>query len=169
MKKLIMMVLIAFLMACAPAQYKPFETPKVEFEKTATYVLDLSKLKKPEKPNYIVLDKDMNPVTAENPGDAKYLAFTEDEFKKIMALSAAYNDQTKLLKDHEDLVNTYIDEINALKELIVIKDQIIEQYKELYAMSENAYRMEKYHHKWDNVQNKIVQVIMTAGLVLLML
>jgi hydrogenase maturation factor HypF (carbamoyltransferase family) len=123
--------------ACAPKEYKPFIPPKVEFEKTEKYVLDL--------------------------------AFTRDEFKKIMALSAGYNSQQVLLKDHEALVNTYIAEINALKELVALREQIIEQYIQLYAMSENAYRQERYEHKWDNAENKIVQVLMMAGLVLLML
>jgi hypothetical protein len=155
--------------ACAPKEYKPFIPPKVEFEKTEKYVLDLSALQKPDKPNYVALGPDFKPITAENPGEAKYLAFTRDEFKKIMALSAGYNSQQVLLKDHEALVNTYIAEINALKELVALREQIIEQYIQLYAMSENAYRQERYEHKWDNAENKIVQVLMMAGLVLLML
>jgi len=161
--------IIALLYGCAPSEYKPYVPPKVEFEKTEKYILDLSALQKPDKPNYVALDKDFQPVTAENPGQAAYLAFTRDEFKKIMALSASYNAQRELLTDHEDLVNVYIAEINALKELVALREQIILQYIELYAMSENAYRQERYEHKWDNAENKIVQVLMMAGIVLLML
>lgn len=154
---------------CAPSAYKPFIPPEVTFEKTPEYVLDLSSLTKPEKPNYIILDGNMNPVTTENPGEAKYLAFTNEEFKKIMALSVAYNDQRKILKSHEDLVNVYISEVNALKELVAIREQVIKQYIDLYARSEDAYRQERYEHKWDNAESKIVQILMAAGLVLLML
>lgn len=163
------MMVLAFLVSCAPAPYKPFVPPEVKFEKTAPYVLDLSALKKPGKPTYVALDANMRPITVDNPGEAKYLAFTKDEFKKIMALSAAYNDQREVLESHEDLVNIYISEINALKELVALREQIIKQYVELYALSENAYRQERYEHKWDNAESKIVQILMAAGLVLLML
>ena len=166
----LLLVAISFLVgACAPKDYKPFIPPKIEFEKTEKYTLDLSALQKPDKPNYVALDENFQPVTEANPGQAKYLAFTRDEFKKVMALSAAYNSQQELLKDHEALVNVYISEINALKELVALREQIIQQYIELYAMSENAYRQERYEHKWDNAENKIVQVLLMAGLVLLML
>jgi hypothetical protein len=170
MKKLLLLI-AAFVMivSCAPAQYKPFVAPEVKFEATQPYVLDLSALKKPGKPIYVALDAGMRPITSENPGEAKYLAFSKSEFKKIMALSAAYNDQRELLESHEDLVNVYISEINALKELVALREQIIKQYIELYAMSENAYRQERYEHKWDNAESKIVQILMTAGLILLML
>lgn len=164
-----LMMIFSLVYGCAPSQYKPYVPPKVEFEQTEKYVLDLSALQKPDKPNYVALDKDFKPVTADNPGETKFLAFTRDEFKKIMALSASYNAQRELLTDHEDLVNVYISEINALKELVALREQIILQYIELYAMSENAYRQERYEHKWDNAENKIVQVLMMAGIVLLML
>lgn len=172
MKKILFGILFAMLVSmvgCAPAPYKPFVPPEVTFEKTPEYVLDLSSLKKPDKPKYVILDANMDPVTAENPNEAKYLAFTKEEFKKIMALSASYNDQREMLQSHEDLVNVYISEINALKELVAIREQVIKQYIELYAMSENAYRQERYEHKWDNAESKIVQILMAAGLVLLML
>jgi hypothetical protein len=117
----------------------------------------------------VALDAMMRPITSENPGEAKYLAFSKSEFKKIMALSAGYNDQRKLLESHEDLVNVYISEVNALKELVALREQIIKQYIELYAMSENAYRQERYEHKWDNAESKIVQILMAAGLIFLML
>lgn len=162
------MLFLGGTIACAPKSYKPFRPEPIEFEKTEQYVLDLSKLKKPEKPNYVALDAQMTPVS-ESGQPAKYLAFTREEFKKIMALSAAFNDQTEILKQHEELVNVYIDEINALKELVALREQIIQQYVELYALSENAYRQERYEHKWDNAENKIVQILMMAGLVLLML
>jgi hypothetical protein len=169
MKKLFLMIAaLLLLVSCAPAQYKPFVPPEVKFEKTQPYVLDLSVLKKPERPNYIVLDSDMKPV-AETSKEAKYLAFSTAEFKKIMALSAGYNDQRELLQSQEDLVNVYISEINALKELLAVREQILKQYIELYALSENAYRQERYEHKWDNAESKIVQILMAAGLVLLML
>lgn len=166
---LVIFIGYAVLNGCAPAPYKPFTPPKVEFEKTPAYVLDLSSLKKPDKPNYVMLDAGMRPITSENPGEAKYLAFSKSEFKKIMALSAAYNDQREMLESHGDLVNVYISEINALKELLAVREQIINQYIELYTMSENAYRQERYEHKWDNAESKIVQILMAAGLVLLML
>jgi hypothetical protein len=170
MKKILTLIAaLVLLISCAPAPYKPFVPPEIKFEKTQPYVLDLSALKKPGKPSYVALDANMKPITAENPGTAKYLVFTKAEFKKIMALSAAYNDQQEILQSHEDLVNVYISEINALKELVALREQIIKQYIELYAMSENAYRQERYEHKWDNAESKIVQILMAAGLIFLML
>jgi hypothetical protein len=170
MKKVLLLIAaFAMLVSCAPATFKPFVAPEVKFEATTPYVLDLSELKKPGKPNYVALDAMMRPITSENPGEAKYLAFSKSEFKKIMALSAGYNDQQKLLESHEDLVNVYISEVNALKELVALREQIIKQYIELYAMSENAYRQERYEHKWDNAESKIVQILMAAGLIFLML
>ncbi len=171
LKRLIVLFFIALFLggtiACAPSDYKPYVPPKVSFDKTEAYVLDLTKIKKPDKPNYIMLNAQMQPIAEGE--DPKYLAFTREEFKKIMALSELYNAQQELLTDHEILVNTHIETINALKEVIAIKEQMIDQYVALYTASENAYRYEKWDHNWDNVNNKIVQVLMFAGLVLLML
>jgi hypothetical protein len=171
LKRLIAVLFIALFLggtiACAPSPYKPYEPPKVSFDKTEAYVIDLSKIKKPDKPKYAKLNAQMQPAAEGEP--VKYLAFTADEFKKIMALSELFNAQQELLKDHETLVNTHIDTINALKELVSIKEQMIDQYVALYAASENAYRYEKWDHNWDNANNKIVQILMFAGIVLLML
>lgn len=170
MKKFLLLVAaFVMLVSCAPSPYKPFVTPEIKFEKTPEYVLDLSVLKKPGKPIYVALDAGMRPITSENPGEAKYLAFSKSEFKKIMALSAAYNDQRDVLEGHADLVNVYINEVNALKELLAIREQILNQYMEMHTLSENMYRQERYEHKWDNAENKIVQILLTAGLILLML
>lgn len=166
---LVCFIVYTFFIGCAPAPYKPFKAPEIKFDATPAYVLDLSALQKPDKPNYVKLDAGMRPITSENPGAVKYLAFSASEFKKIMALSASYNDQREMLESHEDLVNVYISEINALKELLAVREQIINQYIELYTMSENAYRQERYEHKWDNAESKVVQILMAAGLVLLML
>ena len=170
-KKLIALLFIVLFLggtiACAPSPYKPYEPPTITFDKTQPYVLDLSKLKKPDKPQYILLNKDMQPV--QEGEDAKYLAFTEAEFKKLMILSELFNTQQRLLKDHETLVNIHIEQNNALKELVAIKEQMIKEYIALYAASENAYRHERWEHNWDNAQNKIVQLLMLSGLVLLML
>ena len=173
MKRYIIWILFLFLLVgfgygCSPKIFEPYQPPVVEFEKTEPYVLDLTKLQKPDKPNYIVIDEDFNPV-AESGKAGKYLAFTQEEFKKILVLNQLYKSQDKLLKDHESLVNIYISEVNALKELVAIKEQMLQQYITLYSLSENAYRQEKWEHNWDNTSNKIVQILLLGGLVLLML
>lgn len=165
---ILLLSMFAFTYGCSPKTFEPYEPPMVEFETTEPYKLDLTKLQKPDKPNYITIDEDFNPV-AESGKEGKYLAFTQEEFKKILVLNQLYKSQHTLLKDHESLVNIYISEVNALKELIAIKEQMLQQYITLYSLSENAYRQEKWNHQWDNTSNKIVQILMLGGIILLML
>lgn len=160
-------LLMLMFCACAGAPFKPYEPPTIEFDKTPAYTLDLSSLQKPDKPSYILLDEDLQPVQRKE--EARYLAFTKTEFKKISALSTGYNDQRTILGQQASLVNTHIDEINALKELVALREQMVKEYIALYAASENAYRREKYEHKWTKAEGTIVKILMSAGLVFLML
>jgi PBP1b-binding outer membrane lipoprotein LpoB len=162
---IIVLILALFMGGCA-TNFEPYVPERVNFEETEAYVLDLSRIEKPTKPQGIYLDKDMLPTPPEN---AVYFAFSAEEFKKIMALSELFNSQQDLLKEHETLVNTHIAQINALKELIAIKDAKVEAYIQLWANSENAYRQERAEHMRDGIVNKITEAILFGGLILLIL
>lgn len=173
MKKIILLfLLLGFIIGgsggCSPKNFVPYEPPEVKFEPTQPYELDLSQFKKLDHPVMIILDKDFKPV--EKTGkEEKYIVFTKEEFKKILALNELEKLEITTIKSQVNIINTKIDEINALKELVAIKEEMIKQYIALYTSSENAYRQERYQHKWDNTQNKIVQVLMLGGFILLLL
>ena len=165
-KYVILLIILSFLfVSCAPAKFEPYKPPKVEFEETERYDLDLSEFNKPEKPNFIYLDENFEPVQDKN--KAKYAALSNTELKKILELSKLYDAQIEVIKDQKDLVNIHIDQINALKELIELKQLQTEQYISLYATARNQYRQERYDHKIDNMVKNITMYLMTIGSVTL--
>ena len=162
---IILLTIIAFMfVGCAPAQFEPYKPPKIEFEKTEQYNPDFSELQKPEKPNFIYLDGDFQPV--EEPSKAKYVALANPDLKKILTLSKQYDAQMEVIKNQKDLVNVHIDQINALKELVKLKEAQMEQYISMYATAKNQYLQERYDHRIDNLIKDGTMYLMTIGSVI---
>ena len=174
MKKLLLLILIGlFLMSCAPAPYKPFKPEVITFEKTAPYSIqeDLEKIPKPEAPKRLYVKK-INDTTYEVVADKKlatHIMLAPKEYAKIGALVKLTKTYKGLVLDEETLINTYIDQINALKELYAMEQRKAEVYRELYINSENAYRQEKYEHDWDNRIHKTGLYGITIGSIIVFL
>jgi len=162
MKKYVIILLSIFIFAgCAPKQFEPYEPPKIEFEETEQYSPDFSELKKPDKPDFIYLDSDFEQV--DSPNKAKYAALANNDLKKILTLSKLYDAQLNIINDQTDLVNIHVDQINALKELVKMKEYQMEQYISLYATAQNRYLQEQYDHRLSNLKKDVTMYIMTIG------
>jgi hypothetical protein len=102
-----------------------------------------------------------------DPSVATKLILTSDEYKNIgiiMSMTKAYK-ETALAE--EILINTHIDIINNLKELVALEQKKSKDYRELYINSENLYRQEVWEHKWDNRINGTMMYLVTFGSILL--
>lgn len=174
MKNLLALLIIGFfIVSCAPQPFKPFKPEPIKFEPTAAYSVqeELDKLPKPEpiKRMYVKKIDETNYQIVATKGEASHVMLAPSEFAKVGAvvkLAVAYKELTL---DQEKLVNTYIEQINALKELLAMEQRKSEVYRELWISSENAYRREKWEHDWDNRLHKAGLYGITIGAVVVML
>ncbi len=162
---IILLILLIFVSSCAPKKFVPFRPIEVEAKHTERYVLD-NLFEKPSSPKQILLDKDFKVTTIKK--EAKYIAFEPTEFAKIVILNKIYNAQTELIKDHVALINVHIEIINAMKDLMALKNAEVNEYISLWANAENAYREERHNHKWDNAINKTAMYVVTIGTIVLL-
>lgn len=162
-----MLSILFLIVSCAPATFVPRQPPEIKFEKTPPYKLDLSSIVKPEKAVKIWMNKDFK-VVPEN--EAKYLVLTNTEYAKYIAQLRTKKTFEAIIKEQEILINSYIDTINALKEYVAIERAKAEEYRTLWADSENAYRQEKYYNEMNNIlQKSILSVIAIGSLVALII
>ena len=174
MKKLIVLLLIGlFAISCAPAPFKPFKPEPIEFEKTPPYSVkeDLDKIPKPEplKRMYVkkISDTTYEVVTVKE--EATHIMLAPAEYAKVGALVKLAKTYKGVALDQEVLINSYIEQINALKELLAMEQRKVEVYRELWISSENAYRREKWEHDWDNRFHKAGLYGITIGAIVVML
>lgn len=157
---LILVVLSLIFTGCTPPKFVPKEYPKVEFEPTPSYEANLDEIEVPGKPVKILLDGNFQ--ITEDQTKARYIAFAPKEYTKVQAYVLAGKSYKEIAIEQEKLINTYIEQINALKELIALEQAKAEQYRQLWADSENAYRQERYEHRIDNMINKGIFVTIGA-------
>jgi len=156
-----MCIMLILFCGCAPQAFVPREYPKVTFEKTPDYKLNIEDIKVPEKPVNILLDENFKQVT--DSSKAKYVVYTQQEFAKVVShlkVREAYKD---IAVEQEVLINSYIATINSLKEYIALEQAKSEQYKNLWVNSENMFRQEQYSHQIDNIFNRSILGIITVG------
>jgi hypothetical protein len=91
------------------------------------------------------------------------------EYAKVGAVVKLAVIYKEIVIDQEALVNTHVGQINALKELLVMEQRKAEVYRELWISSENAYRLEKWEHKWDNRLHKAGLYGITIGSIVIFL
>lgn len=156
-------ILLFLLMTegCAPAKFVPRKSVEVRFEPTPRYVVDLSTIPKPDKIKPIFVDKEFQEV---NVGQAAFVLLVPKEYAKVAALLKLCRAYKEVIKEQAVLVNAQIAINNALKEYIALEKVKSEEYKNLWADSENAYRQERYLHTLDNKLNKALHGIMVIGI-----
>ncbi len=162
----IIMVLM-LLVSCGPAKFVPVNKEPVKFEATPPYELNLDGIIKPGKPKHVLMDKEFKVV--KDLSKVKYVVYTKKEFAKIVAhleIRKAYKDITT---EQEVLINNYINIINSLKEYVALEQMKADQYRELWADSENAYRQEKYDHKVNNMFHRGVIGAMGIGAIIILI
>ena len=157
---IILVMLSLIFVGCAPSKFVPAEYPKVEFEPTPPYEANLDDIKVPGKPVKILLDKEFQ--ITEDQKQARYIAFAPKEYTKVQAYVLAGKSYKEIAVEQEKLINTYIEQINALKELVALEQAKAEQYRQLWVDSENAYREERHQHRMDNILNRITFIAIGA-------
>jgi len=160
----VLFLVVLFLISCAPSQFVPREMKIHKFEPTPLYELT-TKITLPDKPVKILLDKDFKVTTDEK--EAKYIAFAPKEYTKVQAFLKARQAYQEITEEQVKLINTYIQTINALKEYIALQQLKAEEYRQLWADSENAYRAEQHQHKIDNMYHKTVISVMGLGAIVI--
>jgi len=174
MKKILSILLIGvFLISCAPAPFKPFKPEPIKFDKTEPYSVQeqLDKIPKPDPIERMYVKK-LTETTFEvvaDKAEATHIMLAPSEYAKVGAIVKLAKTYKELLLDQETLVNTYIEQINALKELLAMEQRKSEVYRELWISSENAYRQEKWEHDWDNRLHKAGLYGITFGSIIVFL
>lgn len=158
---------------CAPSEFKPYKPEPINFEKTPPYSVQeqLDKIQKPEplKRMYVKKIDSKTFEIVENKDEATHIMLAPSEYAKVGALVKLAKTYKELAIDQEVLINTYIEQINALKELLAMEQKKAEVYRELWVSSENAYRREKWEHDWDNRIHKTGLYGITVGSIIIML
>jgi len=163
--KYIMLILLCLLtVSCAPATFKPYTPPEIKFNRTPEYsnktvlaeIKGLGKIKL--KPMYV--DKHMKKTS---PSNADYVILTDKNYKDIGVLIQKAKAYKSLAIEEEILINNYISIINTQKEYVELERQKAREYRQLWVMSENNFRMEEYRHTRDNVINKVTHYILVIG------
>ncbi len=174
MKKLLLLILIGiFLVSCAPAPFKPFKPEVIKFDESPAYSIqeDLDKIPKPSpiKRMYVKKITDISFEVVADKAEATHIMLAPKEYAKVGAIVKLAKTYKGLILDQETLINTYIDQINALKELYAMEQRKSEVYRELWISSENAYRQEKWEHDWDNRIHKAGLYGITFGSIIVFL
>jgi len=163
----LIVTLIVLMIGCAPAEFKPFKPPEIYYDRVDPYDIQitLDKIPKPDKlqPMYVVVNKDKIQVVTKESGRATHILLVPKEYAKVGGLVKLAVTYKKIAIEQELLVNTYIDQINALREMIKLERQKSIMYRELWVQSENAYRQEVAEHKRDNWMNRSAMYIITIG------
>lgn len=162
------LVLLMFIVSCAPAQFTPYKPPEIKYDKLDQYNIEetLAMIPKPEKlqPIYVRLLGDaIEQLPKERKGEATHILLVPREYAKVGGLVKLATTYKAIVIEQEILVNTYIDQINALREMLVLERQKALLYRELWADSENAYRQEKSEHDRDNFINRTGMYMITIG------
>jgi hypothetical protein len=167
-KKLIvvgLLILTFGFFGCAPAQFVAKEPPVIKFETTPKYKVDLSDIIKPESPVKVWVDEKFQKV--DDPSKAKYLILTHDEYAKYVAQLKIKKTYEEIINEQEILINTYVDIINGLKELVSLEQAKAKAYRDLWADAENSYRQEKYDHQIDNFVNRGIIGLISIGTIII--
>lgn len=160
---LLNLMLILIATACAPKAIIPRQLPKLDIEKIPYYKVDFSMIPKPAKIKPIYIDDNFNQVSLE---DATSVLLIPVEYAKISALLKLAKAYKETAKNQEAIINSNIDTINLLKEYVNLERVKAQEYVNMWADAETAYRREQYYHKVDNVINKGTFATLAIGIII---
>lgn len=162
----IIIILSLFIFGCGGKEIQPITIPKANFEKTEDFVIK-EHINKPDKPNLQTYDKLFNET--QDPNKIHYFVFDKYEFAKIVALSKAFDGQKEMIDQLSIIINLKIDEINALKELIVSKEILTEHMAILYVNEQNIRKEENRTYQIQKLTDRIFMFIQSGVIVALAL
>lgn len=139
--------------------------PPVTFQKEKEYVLDLSKIKQPDAPNFIflVMDQDGKLRTAKPNEKPQYVAMLQEDLTKIDAMLDVKNAYRNIAKEQEALINVQIEKANVLKEMMALERQNREFERQLRIDLEKRYNREVKDHRIDNIINRATFIATIVG------
>lgn len=163
--------LLLLITGCAPSNFAPYQPPEIKYDKLQDYDIQfaLTTIPKPDKlePIYVRLEGTyITQLSKEEKDLATHILLAPKEYAKVGGVVKLAGTYKSIVIEQEMLVNTYIAQINALREMIVLERQKALLYRELWVDSENAYRQEKYEHDRDNTLNRAGMYIITIGSVI---
>lgn len=161
---------LLFLINCstAPMAYK--EIPKLEFERTPSYTIDLDDIKKPDAPKVKYGRYNSNGLLSILESDSDInsndvIIFDTEEYKKIGQVVVLTTTYKNIIKQQEVLINQKIEIENSLKEFVELERLKTKEYADLWVDTVNMYELEKRDHNWDNNLHTVMQVIMTLSII----
>jgi len=174
LKIVYMILFLVLLVSCAPKAFTPYKPPDLKLNETPPYSIkkDLDNLQSPDKlvPIYIKkTDDELSYIVVGSIEEGTHILLAPKEYAKVGAIVKLTRTYKEIVLVNETIINTYIDEINALKELSALEREKVISYRELWVNSENMYRAEKYEHKTDNMINRSGMYIISIGSILLLL
>lgn len=162
----IMIMMFIMMMGCAPKAFKPEPIKVYKSKHIPEYVYDFSKDAKPQPLKPVYLDAHFKKC---DPKKARYLAFSGNEFNKVKHLQKIAKYYKNQLGEHVTLINIYIKTTNSERDYTKLENRKAIKYQELWMLSEDAYRRERWYHKVDNWINRLAVGVMGAGLVYVVL
>lgn len=148
---------------------KGYEPPALnEVKPIEKYQLDLSKIKKPDAPNFefAVIDS-LGNITFVDPNKSEFspthIVLKADEFKKIEALLDLTGTYKNLLSEQEALINTHVELVNSYISRLQMERELTRQYYFLWKNADDALEKERKSHTWDNIINKTTTVFTVIG------
>lgn len=169
-KKTIFTLLFLSLLfsSCGPRTLNIKEMPKLEFEKTPPYSIDLSTIEKPAKPNPLFgVQRDDGTITIIDKSieDPNVVVFNLAEYKKVAQVVSLAVTYKELIKQQEVLINEKIKIENSLKEFLELERLKSIEYQRMWVDTTNQYYLEQYNRSQDNFMSKVYQSIMMATIV----
>lgn len=155
MKLLVFLLSILLVLpGCSPTHFKADRPSQVTYEPIPPYTLDTT-FQKPEKPNFIYLDKNFHVTSKEN---AVYVCLDQKELAKVVALNTQYNALVDVNTSLVKLVNLHIDEINSFRRLNNIRNQEVTAYIDLYENAQNRVNELAYDLKWETTWSRFMSL-----------
>jgi len=156
------LLLIPLLFSNCATTFQPYQPPEIKFERTSKFEVGFQKIENESKKigdiNLVfvkVNETNNNLEIVENEEEATHILLIPEDLNKITAKLELGSQYKEIAISEEALINTYINQINALKEFIEIERTKSLVYRELWVNSENAYRQEQKERRHDNILNKV--------------
>lgn len=165
------LILVLFIVSCAPSKvvYTPVEPSKVSKIPKYSITEQLELIPKPTAPKKEYVQRRNNELVLSDEESSTHVMFSWEEVKKINALKDLAINYKKLILEQENVVNSYIEQFNAVTELYKLEVEKSNTYQSMWVESENAYRQEVYLHKWDNGINRVGMYTITIGSIVVLL
>lgn len=133
-------------------KFDPRIPERTELTMTEPYVLNTESL---DNQFSVTLENILSDVDIDYRDYETVIILSEDQFSKIADLVEITEGYKDIAYAQETLVNVHIDTINALNNIIALKDRELELYIDMWVNAENLYREESKLHRRSNILNTI--------------